>query len=287
MNLPQTPLFPRNALALRPVVDALALAARQRWELIDGSPESAREVVLRQLERTAPRDVEWASYVPALRSDDFFLASAAASGARRATEALRREHEGTVVRALGVVRVGGDVADDVAARIWEKMLFGIEGRPAGIATYSGRGALGAWLHVSVIREAHLEGKQRARYVSDDSLESQFGAGGDAELEYMKGLYAERFRAAFRKALAALPIRQRNLLRYTYVDGLPADRLGALYGVHRVSIARWLADAREALAKETRGILARELGLAGGESESVLRLIQSRLDVSLSALALEG
>ncbi len=238
-----------------------------------------------QLRRTAPDDADLASYVAALHAEDFLLASAVAAGSRSAAAALQAAHAVTVSRALRSARARDAVAADVAQRVWERVLIGSEGRPASIATYSGRGALGAWLHVSVVREAHLEEKNSARLTSDSALEAQVGTG-DGELDYMKKLYAAEFRAAFREALASLPLRERNLVRYTYVDGVSADRLAVLYGAHRVSVARWLSGARATLAQETRRILGRKLGLEVGESDSVLRLIHSQLDVSLSALHLD-
>lgn len=263
--------------AARALVDASA--ARNRF--VDAPIEPAA-CVAAQLCRTAPEGVDLSDYVATLHADDFVLASAAAAGSRQAAAALQSAYTPTVIRALRSARARDAAAADVGQRIWERVLVGSEARPASITTYSGRGALGAWLHVSVIREAHLEQQQSARFTSDSALEAEVGSG-DGELEYMKKLYAAEFRAAFREALTSLSVRERSLLRYTYVDGLSADRLAVLHGVHRVSVARWLAGARATLAHETRRILTRKLGLDSAESDSVLRLIHSELDMSLSAL----
>jgi RNA polymerase sigma-70 factor (ECF subfamily) len=100
---------------------------------------------------------------------------------------------------------------------------------------------------------------------------------------MKGRYAAAFSAALREALACLEPRLRSVLRSTYVDGVSADKLAKLYGVHRVTVARWLGDARLAVAEDTRRRMAVALAVPAEESESILRLVRSRLDLSLGAL----
>ena len=62
-----------------------------------------------------------------------------------------------------------------------------------------------------------------------------------------------------------------------------EQIGALYGVHRATVARWIASAREGIAGTTRRLLAERLGMPALEIESLVRLCQSRLDVGFSAL----
>lgn len=57
----------------------------------------------------------------------------------------------------------------------------------------------------------------------------------------------------------------------------------LYGVHRATAARWLADARAALGDAIRGELAGRLRIAASEVDSIVRLVQSRVDMSLDRL----
>jgi RNA polymerase sigma-70 factor (ECF subfamily) len=62
-----------------------------------------------------------------------------------------------------------------------------------------------------------------------------------------------------------------------------DVLAAEHGVHRATAARWLADARTAVHDRTRVELARSLGAATHEADSIIRLVEGRLDVSLDRL----
>jgi len=77
-----------------------------------------------------------------------------------------------------------------------------------------------------------------------------------------------------------------VLRLHLLDGLNIDRIGQLHDVHRATAARWLASAREALAKDTQRILQARLQVSRSEFESLLRLVRSDLDVSLCRILAE-
>jgi RNA polymerase sigma-70 factor (ECF subfamily) len=58
-------------------------------------------------------------------------------------------------------------------------------------------------------------------------------------------------------------------------------LGVLHGVHASTISRWVTDARSRLVAGTRSAMMRRLRLGGPEVSSILRLIHSEIDISLS------
>ena len=64
-------------------------------------------------------------------------------------------------------------------------------------------------------------------------------------------------------------------------GATVDDLGALYQVHRATAARWIGAARERLAEETRRQMIEQLGIQPADYDSILRLIHSQLDVSVT------
>ena len=96
---------------------------------------------------------------------------------------------------------------------------------------------------------------------------------------MKEKYRGEFSAAFRRAIAKLELRERNLLRQHYLDELSLEDVASLYRVHRATAARWLSSARSGLLALTRQELAAALGLPAHEVDSLMRLLQSRLDFS--------
>ena len=106
---------------------------------------------------------------------------------------------------------------------------------------------------------------------------------DPELLSLKARYGEEFKAAFEMAIAQLEPRQRNLLRHQLIDDLGIDAIGALYGVHRATAARWLARAREDLFDGTVTELSQRLSLPAPEIQSVIRIIGSQLDASVTRL----
>ena len=86
--------------------------------------------------------------------------------------------------------------------------------------------------------------------------------------------------ASREAIAELDAEDRTLLRQQIVDQLSIDEIGAAFGVHRATAARWLQRARGALVTATRGRLAARLKLTVDQIDSVIRLVQSQLDASV-------
>jgi RNA polymerase sigma-70 factor (ECF subfamily) len=100
---------------------------------------------------------------------------------------------------------------------------------------------------------------------------------------MKELYRRTFRQAFAAALASLDAREKNLLRQHVVDGLTVDEIGPLYGVHRATAARWVQRAKGRLLEETRKQFMARARISARECESVLRMVRSRIDVTLGRL----
>jgi len=74
-----------------------------------------------------------------------------------------------------------------------------------------------------------------------------------------------------------------LLHQHALDGLSIDKLAAFYRVHRATTARWLDAARQAVLDGTRRELVSRLQLSVNELDSIMRMIGSRLDVSLPEL----
>ena len=76
---------------------------------------------------------------------------------------------------------------------------------------------------------------------------------------------------------------RVLLRLHYVDGLRLAGIGALYQVTESTASRWVRRALDAVADGVRARLRERLALSAETFESVLRLVQSQLDVSIRRL----
>jgi len=219
-----------------------------------------------------------------------YACSQGPAGSHAAAAALFERLYGGVVRsALSRFRLGGDREDEVAQLVRERLFVSRAGAPPKIAEYAGRGPLAAWLRAVVARVA-LDVLRRGRAPgdagprdADEELQHAAGALGDPELEVLLSRYREPFKEAFQATLASLPARDRTLLRFAIVDGMNVDALGALHGVHRATAARWVAQAREALAIGTREKLSARFRLTRTELDSITRLCRSQVDVSLVRL----
>jgi RNA polymerase sigma-70 factor, ECF subfamily len=221
----------------------------------------------------------------ALHVRDLYLACACAGGAPRAAETLEAECFAVVEPALARLSLDAAAIEEARQILRKQLLVAEPGRPPLIASYGGRGPLAAWVRVVALRIA-LKLQQRGRRelpVEERVLEAMPLQESDAELGYIKELYRGEFQAAFAEALRALPPREQNLLLHHYLDGLTTRELAALHRVNQSTAARWLEQARQQVLEATREGLERRLGAESAEVESIMRLVHSRLEVTLRGL----
>lgn len=211
---------------------------------------------------------------------DLALAQACAAGHAAAHEALHAlvARLARVLRRLAVSRVD---PEDVQQALLDKLLVPRPGGPA-IARYEGAGPLEGWLRSGLVRTAlNLERQGRHEDPTDlDELARATALAGSPELAFVRAKYRPEFATAFRYALGALSSRDRNLLRFHHLDGVTLDALATMYKVHRATVARWLAAARERAMEGTREALQATLRIPADELSSLMRSLQSQLHESL-------
>jgi RNA polymerase sigma-70 factor (ECF subfamily) len=106
---------------------------------------------------------------------------------------------------------------------------------------------------------------------------------DPEMRLFRERHQGPFQQALGEALSSLSARERNLLRLHFAEGVTLEQLATSYQVHRATVARWLATARQAVMERVAGRLGESMGMSAGEVESVVRLLASQIDISLSRL----
>lgn len=210
------------------------------------------------------------------------LAIAAACGAQEPTAHAAFDAVLTEVDAAGAATgAPGDLVEEVKQLLRVQLLVAKDGKPPGIAGYRGKGPLRGWLRITATRELIRHKKKRAREAPiERGLDQLLATGLDPALEALKAEYRDEFAAALKDAIADLSPEDRTLLRQQIVDELTIDEVGAVFGVHRATAARWLNRARAALVSATHRRLADRLKLPVDQIESVIRLVQSRLDASV-------
>jgi RNA polymerase sigma-70 factor (ECF subfamily) len=216
---------------------------------------------------------------------DLYLATALAAGDGAAVAAFEHELLPQVDAALTRLRLAPVELDELKQALRVDLLVGDGQRPGKISSYLGHGPLAAWLRVSAIRRGLSMKRQGVR---EESLEELVIAGWpdasrDPAARHLRHTYTEHLKAALTAALAGMTARERNLLRHSIIDELTVDELALMYRVHRSTCARWLVDARATLGRATRRALSDALGPIEGQADSVLRLVESDVELSLSRL----
>ena len=147
------------------------------------------------------------------------------------------------------------------------------------------GRWSAWVRVAAVRAALdlLRAAGGARAGADVEPDDLAGDGDGLEVDYLKERYRPQFKAAFQAALLALDSEARNVLRLNVVEGLNIDEIGALFKVHRSTVARWIATARTQVLAGARDRLRVELGLSAGEFDSLAGVVRSQLDLSVAKI----
>jgi len=263
--------------ALEQALAAALEAGRAAW------PEVALDPLafVAHLAAHLPDAPDLALAVADLHAADLYLACACGRAEPRALSCFDDHFLAHVGRTWGARHRLADFADEVRQALRVRLLVSDGGGPPRIAGYSGRGPLAAWVSMAATRLG-LDLRRRERPGARDEDELTLEArGDDPELEYLKTRYAADLKEALENTLAALSARTANVLRLHYQEGMTVDAIGTMYRVSGRTVQRWLAEARRTILAETRRLLAERLGLTDSRLDSLIGLVRSRLDISLS------
>lgn len=266
--------------AIETAVAAMIAAGRSAWPMleVDGAAFAGH------VGRHAPAERPLSSALPALHADELYLAFACSTGDPRAVPVLEKTYASHLDAVIGGMRGQGLTHEDFRQIIRHRLFVADERGPARIGAYAGHGSLAAWLRVTA-RRAGLNAVRGQRIdttaTDGQDLLALPQSLGDPELDYLKDSYREEFREAFDQAVAALPARERTLLRQTIVHRLTVRQIGRMYRIHHATAARWVSQARQLLVDATRDALMGRLEVSQRELESIMGLIASRLDLSIA------
>lgn len=271
--------------------DALGDALIAQWETsaatwpdITIAPEHFARELARRLGAPATVEAVMTALAQA-RGSDVYLAIACCAGDSAAINRLDEIVGRELQRAAIKLRASPDQTVEIHAELRRILLVDEHERGAALREYAGRGDLRGYVRVMATR-ALIRAINRARrevVIDDAEFFDRVAPRSDPELGMLRTRYRETVDAGLRAALERLDDRSRALLRYQLIDGWSIDQVGKLYGVHRATAARWLAEARHVLGETIRAELAERLQIATDEVDSVVRLVQSRVDMSLDRL----
>lgn len=219
------------------------------------------------------------------RAPELALAVAAATGSSRAITELERVHAGTLDATCRRFAGRGHGVDDLRQLLRAKLFVADAGEAPRITLYNGQGSLDSWLRVTATRLFIDLGrrKDRPREISEDPNELEIAEVIDLELELVKAEYRSAVTSAMVRAARELPPGERHLLRQHLAAGLTIDQLAAVLGIHRATVARRIARARDALTTRTRELVAVTLNIDDRELGELFGLVVSKIDVSLRKL----
>ncbi|MBZ4400135.1 sigma-70 family RNA polymerase sigma factor [Myxococcus sp. AS-1-15] len=177
------------------------------------------------------------------------------------------------------------VADEALQLLRVKLFLPSGERAPRIADYEGQGSLLAWLRVAALRTAlNLMRERKISLDLDDSKLAETSVQDvDMDRRFIQERYREDFTVAFQEALGALEPRGRTLLRLHLVEGMGTAQIARAYQVDRSTVKRWLAQFRERLRQDVRERLAARLGENSEGLTSLLRVLQSQLDLSIRSV----
>lgn len=211
------------------------------------------------------------------------LAAAVAAGDPAAIREFDTRYMVPVRSQLRAMNLNAADIADIEQSLRIKLLVGEDGAPARIVGYAGQGKLGGLVRVAAVREALTLLRRKQTTTSEDWLEELSSPDDDPELVQLKARHRVEFKAAFEEAVRRLSPREHTLLRLHLVRQHSIDHIGAVYGVHRATAARWIDAAKRSLRTETTRILAERFELRGPELERVVALIESRIELSIDRL----
>lgn len=162
-----------------------------------------------------------------------------------------------------VARLGmrGSLLDDLRQDLCLYLLA--DPRPR-LSHYRGQGSLLGWLRVIAARRALRKRPPREMSVEDLPPDRLVDRGQDPETVTLRRRFGPRVQRALEESLAALSSQHKALLRRHYAEGLSIDEIGVRHGVHRATVARWLAAIRARVTAELHGRLSTPPGMAPGE-----------------------
>lgn len=174
-------------------------------------------------------------------------------------------------------------ADEVRQRLRERVLLAGPGLAPKLTLYDGSGPLSAWLRAVAVRLSSTMARDVGPELAVSTVPDAALAEPTPELALLRLEHRAHFREAFGDALKALDAAERTVLRLHALDGVSLGSIGQMFQRDASSISRWLARIRAQLLEATRASLARRLALEGSELESLMRLADSELTMSLSGL----
>ncbi|MCU0697275.1 MAG: sigma-70 family RNA polymerase sigma factor [Myxococcaceae bacterium] len=251
--------------------------ARRRWPTITVDASGFGALVAAHLPQAAQG-------LGAIHLEDLALVWACLEGQKPAHDVFVTTFDAAVRQ---VALRGGVDADELSSRVFQKLLVRDGDKAPSLGRYAGLGPLKSFVLVSAMRL--LVDLRRGARPQDSSVDDEAWVelattvavdeqGPSARCDWAQ--LKPHLATALEEAIAALPVRQRNVLRLHYVEDVSAEAIARMYGVHRATTTRWLTDAREQVFAHVQQRLRLELAVGTQTLDSVNRDLANGIELSL-------
>jgi RNA polymerase sigma-70 factor (ECF subfamily) len=272
------PKAPVSPVSIEETLVALWTEGQAAWP---GVRIQASDFVAYLAKRMGSEPIE--TRLSGVHAADLYLCCGCSVGDATALAAFDKQYLSQVGGFVARMHVSAPFVEELTQTLREKLFVGSAAR---IGEYSGRGGLHNWLRVVTVRTA-LNLLRRRNERLDDRMHAEDwqspASPTDPELAHIKERYTRELAAAMSVGFAQLGSEQRHLLRLHFLEGITLDQLAASRGVHRSTVARHIAEARQAVLQAAQQCLRDRLQVDSAELDSLMGLARSGLDLSISRL----
>ena len=239
------------------------------------------EAITRQLARASSVAL---SSSPALAAD-WYIAVACSVNAPKAHDYFQAAYAEAIDSGARRIDTSQDFVSEVRQRVLELLFVGSPTSGPRIAQYKGQGPLAVWLRTTSKRVALRLGSANAtpRLTSETALADELAEACDQELALLRAHYGSLFREALIATLRELPQRERVLLQLSFVAGMSTVRIAKMYHVNQSTISRQLQQVAHKTFDAAKTKLRAKLGVVSQELESILAIVRSHIEMTLSCL----
>jgi RNA polymerase sigma-70 factor (ECF subfamily) len=214
---------------------------------------------------------------------DVYLAIAASRGDSNAIRIMEKTCIRDAVRsAARKTSATADQLNEVIQRTCRLMLVDEPPRVAACRNFNGSSTLRRYLTIVATRELVriIKRARESEPLEEHQLITSLVPASDPVIMMLRHRHRDDVDASFRVALGKLSDRASALLRFKLVRHWSIGQIASFYGKSIPTTHRWIAEARDELAGHVRAEVARRLNIPIVEVDSIVRLVQSQIDLSL-------
>jgi RNA polymerase sigma-70 factor, ECF subfamily len=222
-----------------------------------------------------------ATDVPIEILHDLFLACACGQAEPSALSSFRKRYLHVVAAAVRSFDSSPEFADEIYQRLSESLFVAAPGAEARIVRYKGQGPLAGFVRTAARRIGMRVSAAAARFQGEEALVQQFSQARELEATLLELQCREAINRALSVALRQLPRRERLILRMNLVEKVSTTRIAAMYKVSQPTVSRWIQRSARTIHETVKELVCDELEVDTRELESLLSLVRSQIEITIS------